>query len=250
MSSIVEKFVVLAMVAGCSIQHVAAEEASKGVDLREINSAVWIGKALMVERKLEAKWLPVAQVPLRAGGRFGAGDGLSFAVWHEGSARRVEISCGANEWAWEGLRPGASAQLEFGCGSMRYRAQVGSVGMGPDRLSLRPGHAGEESVAAERPAEGSSTELPADTLGKISERAKLVSEAIEAARLAAKSVVPSEQSLQSEAEGKPAMPAEVEKASMPPAAVKDEAVLLPVKQEVELEMGADGAIGVIGAAKE
>lgn len=240
MGSTIGKIMVLSMAAWCSIHHAGAEELGKGLGIGEVNSAIWVGKALMVERRVDAKWLPLAQVPLRAGGRFEAGEGLSFAVWHEGSARRVEMACGANEWAWEGLRPGASAQLEFACGAMRYRAQVGSVGMGSDRLSLRSSPQAPESAAVSTAAHED------DAMGRISTRAKLVAEAIEAARLAAKSIEGAESAVEGQAD---ALAEDIQKASPASSENIGSPALLPVNQPLDGQMGLDGADGLHGPAK-
>ena len=90
----------------------------------------WLSRALFVELREGARWSPWAIVPLASGkesnGGLTEGSEPRFAIWHEGEMRRVEMGCSGSSWAWEQLAPGASAQLEFGCGNWRYRAQLGS----------------------------------------------------------------------------------------------------------------------------
>lgn len=97
---------------------------------RGVPESPWLSRALFVERKEGGKWSPWAIVPLASGkesaGGLAEGAEPRFAIWHEGEMRRVEMGCSGSSWAWEQLSPGASAQLEFGCGHWRYRAQLGA----------------------------------------------------------------------------------------------------------------------------
>lgn len=111
----------------------------------------WLGKALLIEKMgagPSGRWGPYKAVDLKKAAQASPSEaGPRIAVWSEGSARRVEIACGEQMFAWENLRPGASAQLEFGCEGGRYRAQVGSV------VIERAQPAADATQASQRPAE-------------------------------------------------------------------------------------------------
>lgn len=108
----------------------AGESAELGPQQSPADSE-WSSKALLIERRSAGRWAPWGVVPLRVGQAptpvASERTEPAFTVWHEGDARRVEMACAGTMWAWERLLPGASAQLEFGCGQVRYRVQVGMV---------------------------------------------------------------------------------------------------------------------------
>lgn len=95
-----------------------------------LQESAWHGRALFVERMDGQKWSPWSIIPLASGkasdGELAQGAEPRFTVWHQGENRRIEMGCAGSSWAWESLAAGASAQLEFGCGAQRYRAQVGA----------------------------------------------------------------------------------------------------------------------------